>query len=1017
MLKLLQKLWFDQQDYELLRIVNDVMSRTQYPEMRRLLASYLHPRGVKELAATKGLRIAYATISLLGSLEAGRARDRIASLRSLREEVLNAAESSLRKNTARVLLQIMKELIRSQEDQEEQLRLAHDFRMALSGKPHFIRAQLQRHHLLEMPEEWNQLAFDDHVHDANTKGRKSPTHLIMDAWIKGIRQLTVIYYNFVRPEVVAELLEAAEIMEISVRVGIEFRARFEDRFAKLIWTPDGFRERQDFLNFLAKPLVAEFMAQGAHVSDYFGEYVLASLRKFNDAHRSTLQETYGVEVPLLDEKEFKAFVGMGQISLMHLGRFIFNKILPAIRKRRDELLAQCGPTEADQREINQEIDKLSRLEPEFIIDMYLETHVNPEIPDPGRVSDSPDTPELLRISVGELVERLNQLHFRNRITANLSHLRPEDVLILLFECHGAITHLEVYNLRNCEQESNCDTLEIVALQTVLNSGNVVRVKRMIRGLIRRLESENGTPENWNKRAKLEEIINDIPMLLAFYKHRQLRSCMGTDSVGESFRRHGMGLVVKDTLPDRAQRRLADRHKDMRRILPIAVAAYPRVSYHAECAPAWINALLRVIRKIPGLQYVGFRARVEWERERYYAARKGPGNVLTLGGVKAPRIEIKHCEAHKSKRFRVHSWNHVNSRFKNGLKILFGFIPAAVSFALTKDWWLLAYFGPFIWFGITGLRNIIQSVLGCGGFHRSPLLRWNDYVSWERFSDSLLYTGFSVPLLDYFVKTLLLDQGLGVTSTTHPITQYSVMALINGIYISSHNTLRGFPRAAIIGNFFRSVLSIPLAVLFNGAVSLLLTHYGVPAPGEVLQKWAAIISKLASDCVAALIEGFADRAKYIQLRRLDFKEKFRHLYDTYSVLEILYPQEDIVELLEAPDAFIATLPKEKRDLEKILIVNALDFLYFWMYQPRARLVLQHLIRAMTQEERKVFLLSQYVLQRTREISQLFIDGLLGRDFAKALAFYLNESQRYLDSIQHIALECPNVEEEQEKGVLL
>ena len=33
-------------------------------------------------------------------------------------------------------------------------------------------------------EDWNQIAFDDHVHDVNTKGRKSSTHLIMDAWIK-----------------------------------------------------------------------------------------------------------------------------------------------------------------------------------------------------------------------------------------------------------------------------------------------------------------------------------------------------------------------------------------------------------------------------------------------------------------------------------------------------------------------------------------------------------------------------------------------------------------------------------------------------------------------------------------------------------------------------------------------------------------------------------------------------------------------------------------------------------------
>ena len=85
--------------------------------------------------------------------------------------------------------------------------------MASSGKPRIVRAELEKYHLLEMPEEWNQLAFDHHVHDANTKGRKSPTHLVMDAWIKGVRFLTVVYYNYVEPKVAEELLEAATILD------------------------------------------------------------------------------------------------------------------------------------------------------------------------------------------------------------------------------------------------------------------------------------------------------------------------------------------------------------------------------------------------------------------------------------------------------------------------------------------------------------------------------------------------------------------------------------------------------------------------------------------------------------------------------------------------------------------------------------------------------------------------------------------------------------------------------------
>ena len=104
--------------------------------------------------------------------------------------------------------------------------------------------------------------------------------------------------------------------------------------------------------------------------------------------------------------------------------------------------------------------------------------------------------------------------------------------------------------------------------------------------------------------------------------------------------------------------------------------------------------------------------------------------------------------------------------------------------------------------------------GGGGLRRSPLLPWNSLVSWSRIADSLLYTGFSVPLLDYLVKTLLLDRGFGITTATNPVLLYSVMGLANGIYISTHNIFRGLPRSAAVGNFFRSILAIPLAILLE-----------------------------------------------------------------------------------------------------------------------------------------------------------------------------------------------------------
>ena len=133
---------FDKRDHVLLAIVNDVLSRDKSQEYnKRKFYPHFHPNGIKKLAESRGLRIAYAVIHLLESLEAGKQDERIGALRALRDEVLNASEGAMSRNTARVLLQIMKELVRSQGDYNRQLQLAHEFRITVIGKPRTVRKQ------------------------------------------------------------------------------------------------------------------------------------------------------------------------------------------------------------------------------------------------------------------------------------------------------------------------------------------------------------------------------------------------------------------------------------------------------------------------------------------------------------------------------------------------------------------------------------------------------------------------------------------------------------------------------------------------------------------------------------------------------------------------------------------------------------------------------------------------------------------------------------------------------------
>jgi hypothetical protein len=110
-------LLFDRKDHELLRLIEEVLAReTSRKSFKDLLNPYLNPHGIKEMAASQGFRIAYAMADLLHSLEIGRADDRLRALRALHDEVMNITHSSLRYNTARVLLQIVKELVRVRGD-------------------------------------------------------------------------------------------------------------------------------------------------------------------------------------------------------------------------------------------------------------------------------------------------------------------------------------------------------------------------------------------------------------------------------------------------------------------------------------------------------------------------------------------------------------------------------------------------------------------------------------------------------------------------------------------------------------------------------------------------------------------------------------------------------------------------------------------------------------------------------------------------------------------------------------
>lgn len=972
------RLFFDREDDQLLELVRNVLTGDT-ASLDPLLSRNLHPRGIKELAASRGLRMAGATARLSESFSSGGSEERIAALRSLRDEVLLSGGSN-RHNTARVLIQIMKEIVArmrsGRTDTTTLLRLAHDFRLATTGKTRLIRKELIRRHLLEMPEEWNQYAFDHHVHDASSKGRKNPSQLLLDASLKGIRQLTVVYYNTLVPAVIEELLTAGRILDMEIQVAIEFAVPFRDRYARITWEPRGFEDKNVVLRFLQNKAVRQLLDDGNEVVRWKEKYVFAVLDAFNDTHRHELGKQAGCEIPPCDRTEFLKFVGPGQPGLIHLASFIRATLPPG-----------CD------------------ISLQKIIDSCLLPKCNPQLPDPGDPhSSDASRPALLRTPLPGLLARLRHLQPTSGFTLNLANLSPQDMLELLYLSGGGITHIEAWNLKNygqfsanrpgaCSRELNDEASERCLrhfftlagnLQRALSRDNAIALKQVVRDIIddytaslhkkeqEVLATKTGQEELLEMKQRsldLLDILHNLQKFRNFYSGHLLGSRIGSSSTGRAadhFR--GMGLVVIDTLPRRVQREVRRECREGKRSLTPTRATLIR-NHHT-------------ITRQKGRKGKSW---TDWSLTEIRLNFTDSGNITTLGGIGAEHD-------HPAPWYR-----YLNSHLKNVLKITIGFIPAMLTFMLTKDWWLLAWFGAPLWFTITGLRNIIQSVLGGGGLRRSPLLPWNSFISWSRVSDSLLFTGFSVPLLDWLVKTVFLDHGMGVNTTTNPLLLYAVMGMANGIYIFSHNIIRGLPTIAATGNIFRSILSIPVAVAINGSVAALLASLGVPGIDGILQRWAAIISKFASDCVAAVIEGLADRRSNTNTSLDIFRSKFNRIFSLYADLELLMPDTRLPTLLDNPELCEAELRRTSpRDLRH-LIVNALDIMYFRFYLPRGVRALHELRREMSPEECAILDRSQLILSRWQEISRLLVSGSIGAHFDKMLSFYLNNRQSYLREI--------------------
>ncbi len=132
----------------------------------------------------------------------------------------------------------------------------------------------------------------------------------------------------------------------------------------------------------------------------------------------------------------------------------------------------------------------------------------------------------------------------------------------------------------------------------------------------------------------------------------------------------MGLVVRETLPHRAQREIDKNRETRRDIIPFRVSVFKRETFIPKRGSTeFTKGLYELARKIPLLRMITEKAREDWLVEDFSIRMAPEGNVVTLGGVQEESDNGLSLAVPPTERESLTiSWKYLNSGLKNGLKV-------------------------------------------------------------------------------------------------------------------------------------------------------------------------------------------------------------------------------------------------------------------------------------------------------------------------------------------------------------
>ena len=773
---------------EIEALVDALNHKLEEPLTKVSVKQFSHPGGFVRELTKRRLSMASSIIKIAHDLSPEDVEDRLAALRMLMDQSYHAKTLNMPLNTARVQIQLMKEAIKALGNKRRQMEVMADFGLASFGQEAVIRRFLDQLFLIEVPEEEKPLrelgmGWDDHVHDTLSEGRKTPTQVLLDAFIKGLSELTLVYSHLEQRGMIHEAISAGQLLGIKVNIGIEFSVgKSGNRHHYMYIPPITVDDSTKFFRFFEKraetfaPFTQGLIANAQNRRRTMGE----ALERFNTTQRVKLNAGYEPDspcyFPTLKIEELDRIVFTGQPSRTHLGELLYQKFREVFHRRALFLKAQVYAAEErfrrgiysewELKNLNSQYlairEQYENMTPESLRVQYMDSR---EIVDYDSIFQSePEILDLLRKEGGKIL-----------LIHPLESGLKESILYVLK--HSAyITHVEAINLRDSVNRNPNDLIIFNQFVHILNNSSAEDLVAFLEQLgIKNIDHQfiRQTQANIEKRGI-------IPVC-------------GSDSTGRDPTIPGMGFIRADKIPETVATSFIENHYKIPR--PIADLVLNKGKDPARLNSEAIRSDIVCMGKIgkPYKNQIGDEENVE---------------VISL----------------------MRFMTYLNPFLKNCVRTGVGYGAAF--------FWIGPEFAA-LWLAITFIRNVLVDLIAASGLNFKAYSHYN--INFDNATQSLFWTGWSVPILttvkSWFDNVWTGFYGTGTTGgPLFETVKFFCICLANGLYITSHNKLRHFDRKVIRANFFRSVLAWPFATAFSPIGNML----GLPSVVQA-KIWSDVIA--------------------------------------------------------------------------------------------------------------------------------------------------------------------------------